>query len=605
MYTELRSRHGCVPDLYPTMPRRTQLGCRDSAMNSLVAMPPESASITVCVATFDRPQLVRRAIDSALAQNDPNLDVLVVNQGDPTTTAALNQRYADQPVSVIDAQPWGLSMSRNEAIKNASSTWIAFLDDDDRLLPNWSTILGRHVAPDVGLASCSARLESSEGLPLGMLSAAEPVALIEEVRGMHQAGCFVARLDLVRDVGGYLPGLNAAHQSELWIRLCAEIESRGMRVVSDEEVGTVITREPPERRRLANPLTQYEGGRWLLARHRTHLRRDRRRWANTQGVIAVNAARLGKYPEARVRSVRAAKADPRSFKRWLRVLATAFPFVARRIWTDASTFDHLESSQTLDLVRRLAPELPERQDDLLFLPWEYQTNQPSSSDRDGTPFWGETLNDVRYQVPVYRWAASLLRKGRVSAPVLDVGCGSGEKLITHIASVTEGYLGIDQPSGIASAQAKFPHGHWQAVDLASSASDASLSSRTFDLVICADVIEHVPDPHQLLAYVRRMIAPGGRAIISTPDRDRLEKATGLGPPHNPRHIREWNAEEFELLLSSHGFEVLRARHLLPRSYSPTVLDAKIAIHRLLHGKAVPDRRSCMAYLVKPTQDVPR
>ena len=587
------------------MPGRTQLGCRDLAMNSLAAMPAESASITVCVATFDRPQLVGRAIDSALAQTDPSVDVLVVNQGEPATTAALNERYADQPVSVIDAEPWGLSMSRNEAIKNASSTWIAFLDDDDRLLPNWSTILRRHLAPGVGLASCSARLETSEGLPLGTLSASEPVALIEEVRGMHQAGCFVARLDLVRDIGGYLPGLSAAHQSELWIRLCAEIEARGMKVVADEEIGTAISRVPPQRRRLANPLTQYEGGRWLLARHRTHLRRDRRRWANTQGVIAVNAARLGKYPEARVRSIRAAKADPRSPKRWLRVLATAFPFVARRIWTDASTFDHVESSQTLDLVRRLAPGLPERQDDLLFLPWRYQTNQPSSSDRDGTPFWGETVNDVRYQVPVYRWAASLLRKGRVSAPVLDVGCGSGQKLITHIASVTEDYLGIDQPSGIASAQAKFPHGHWQAVDLASTASDESPASRTFDLVICADVIEHVPDPHQLLAFIRRMIAPGGQAIVSTPDRDRLEKATCLGPPHNPRHIREWNAEEFELLLSSHGFEILRARHLLPRSYSPTVLDAKIAIHRLLHGKAVPDRRSCMVYLVKPTQDAPR
>lgn len=40
----------------------------------------------------------------------------------------------------------------------------------------------------------------------------------------------------------------------------------GMKVVADDEVGTAIHREAPHRRRLANPRTEYEGSRWILAR---------------------------------------------------------------------------------------------------------------------------------------------------------------------------------------------------------------------------------------------------------------------------------------------------------------------------------------------------
>ena len=563
-----------------------------------MAMRQNCPSITVCVSTFDRPEIVGQAIDSVLDQDDPSLSVVVVNQGDPATTSTLLDLYGSQSVSVIDAQPHGLSMSRNVAIQNTTSTWIAFLDEDDVLLPGWSKIFRRHMNAGVGLISCSAELRSGSGETPRIVRANTPVALVESVDGLHMAGCFLVRRELIEAAGGYLPGLNTAHQGELWCRVCSESGARGMKVVADDEVGTAITREAPHRRRLANPRTEYEGSRWILARHQTHLRRDHRRLADIQSIIAVSAAKLGNYPEARRWSFEALKANPSVPKRWLRVFGSAVPPIARKVWGDASAFEYRDESQTIELVASLAADLPEKRDDLLFLPWKYATNLPSSSDRDGTPFWGEAVNDVRFQVPVYRWVASLLRTGRVSEPVLDIGCGSGEKLMSHIAPIAKDYLGIDQPSGIAAATAKFPDGHWEAVDLSAEISEDPVAGQGARLVICADVIEHVDDPHRLLAFLRSMIGPTGHAVISTPDRGRLEKATALGPPPNRRHIREWNAEEFKLLLSSHGLEVVQARHLLPRSYSATVLDAKITLHRLLHGRAVPGRRSCMAYLVR-------
>ena len=113
------------------------------------------------------------------------------------------------------------------------------------------------------------------------------------------------------------------------------------------------------------------------------------------------------------------------------------------------------------------------------------------------------------------------------------------------------------------------------------------------------MVEHLADPYELLVRLRSVVAPGGLLLISTPDRDLLEDRPPLGPPRNPRHVREWNRAEFELLLEAAGFDVLRVRRFLPRAYSPTMLDLKRTVHRLLRGRAVPDRRTTVAFLARP------
>jgi SAM-dependent methyltransferase len=45
-----------------------------------------------------------------------------------------------------------------------------------------------------------------------------------------------------------------------------------------------------------------------------------------------------------------------------------------------------------------------------------------------------------------------------------------------------------------------------------------LEDESFDLVLCSEVIEHIPDPGAALASMRRILRPGGRLILSTPHR---------------------------------------------------------------------------------------
>jgi len=59
----------------------------------------------------------------------------------------------------------------------------------------------------------------------------------------------------------------------------------------------------------------------------------------------------------------------------------------------------------------------------------------------------------------------------------------------------------------------------------------------FDMIVCADVIEHVDKPIAMLTEIRRLLKPGGAAVISTPIRI-SEK------PLDRFHVQEWYPAEF-------------------------------------------------------------
>jgi 2-polyprenyl-3-methyl-5-hydroxy-6-metoxy-1,4-benzoquinol methylase len=237
----------------------------------------------------------------------------------------------------------------------------------------------------------------------------------------------------------------------------------------------------------------------------------------------------------------------------------------------------------------------------LYLPEGYRENPAASADADGTPYWSDQLSDpvlqdraLRYQEPVYRHASR--RMGESAHTVLDVGCGTGHKLVRHFARKADRVIGLDQGSGIERARRDFPEATWIEGDLETDEVWTRADALRPDLVICADVIEHLVDPVDLLDRLHDLAR--GRLVLSTPDRNRLEGALPLGPPRNTRHVREWTMDELQALVLSRGYEIEHACHLLPRSYARRMVEVRRATWRLLHRRSVPDRRSCSTLIVR-------
>lgn len=105
--------------------------------------------------------------------------------------------------------------------------------------------------------------------------------------------------------------------------------------------------------------------------------------------------------------------------------------------------------------------------------------------------------------------ARLVAQGRPRR-VVDVGCGEGVLLRAVAGLLPEALLvGVDAVPPPSQSP-------WQGTT-ADIAAWLPFADGSVDVVVAGEVIEHVPHPDRLLAEVRRVLVPGGRLVLSTPN----------------------------------------------------------------------------------------
>lgn len=151
-------------------------------------------------------------------------------------------------------------------------------------------------------------------------------------------------------------------------------------------------------------------------------------------------------------------------------------------------------------------------------------------------------------------AAMYLSAPRGREKVLDVGCGSGV-LLARMKSLGWDAEGVEiDPGGVAAARARGVTVHQGQL------ADANFPDHHFDAVHSAHVIEHVYDPAALLRECYRILKPGGRLIIITPNtaswghRKFGSAWLNLDPP---RHLILFNTATLRAAAERQGFAVER------------------------------------------------
>jgi SAM-dependent methyltransferase len=196
-----------------------------------------------------------------------------------------------------------------------------------------------------------------------------------------------------------------------------------------------------------------------------------------------------------------------------------------------------------------------------FLPADYHPNQARTADPAST-YWTprRVETSTLFQYAVYKEARAMLRRTS-GARVLDIGCGTARKAAELVIPYCAHYVGLDQESAIAYCRSTILAGNAE-FRAASLDHLSPLQGPAFDLVVCADVIEHLEDPFTVMAAARHAIRDGGRLLLSTPERDVLH-GSAARRPENPDHVREWNRRELRDYLASMGLTVLHM-HLAPQ-----------------------------------------
>ena len=205
----------------------------------------DAPRVSVVIPAYNAAWCVGRAIDSVLAQTFRDFELIVVDDGSTDGTAAVLARY-DDALRIVSKPNGGMSSARNAGIRAATGDYVAFLDADDRWMPEK---LARQVAlldaqPELAFCAAVATFEDPDGLTVGEWRGyAGPRAGVSEVFANHGAvaggaSAVVARRGLVFRLGGFDETLAGAEDTDMWIRLACH----GGFACIDEPLAVVLRR---------------------------------------------------------------------------------------------------------------------------------------------------------------------------------------------------------------------------------------------------------------------------------------------------------------------------------------------------------------------------
>lgn len=189
--------------------------------------------VSVIIPSYNRKNVLERAIRSVLAQTFTDYELIVVDDGSDDDTSNLELLKTQKKVHFLRLSlKHGVSKARNFGVSNSKGQWIAFLDSDDEWLP-------QKLEKQVNWIKCNPQYRIVQTNEIWIRNGKR--VNIPKTHRKFQGDLFEASLlrcmitpssvmikhELFNEVGGFNESLPACEDYDLWLRICCK-ESVGL-----------------------------------------------------------------------------------------------------------------------------------------------------------------------------------------------------------------------------------------------------------------------------------------------------------------------------------------------------------------------------------------
>ena len=122
---------------------------------------------SIIMPTYNRAYILPTAIQSVIDQTDTDWELLIIDDGSMDDTASVVKAMGDSRIVYLSQENKGAAAARNHGLRAAKSEWIAYLDSDNELLPEYLRTMHEWFAKNLqaifGIPRAHRTLELYEG----------------------------------------------------------------------------------------------------------------------------------------------------------------------------------------------------------------------------------------------------------------------------------------------------------------------------------------------------------------------------------------------------------------------------------------------------------
>lgn len=206
----------------------------------IMNLPQQPPIVSIVIPTYNRSDLLKRCLDSVLAQTFADWQAIVINNFSEDDTVTVVQSFNDARITLTDFKNNGvIAASRNVGIRAACGKYIAFLDSDDTWMPTKLAKCIEALEGNNADVVCHAEVHSSiHGQKIvcyGPLASTNFESLLFKGNCLSTSA-IVVKNELLQLTGGFSedPNITTTEDYDLWLRL-AKLNAKF--VLIDEPLG--------------------------------------------------------------------------------------------------------------------------------------------------------------------------------------------------------------------------------------------------------------------------------------------------------------------------------------------------------------------------------